>query len=645
MFQNRTKLFIVSALWLTCICIVLGLKTGEDKIGVTNAIEAYKKNNAAFAGSALHLKTAVSLLTDKDTAAVLNARLALKKSRLDYKKIEFFLDYFFESSSLVYNRPAKVEVDEPYMEYQEPSGFQVIEAMLFDDAPFLHKKELIEQAELLSSSAADLDAFLYGFQGTDQELLESVRLELIKVTTLSITGYDAPELKTGIEESYQSLAAVQQVLRPYLEYASSLRSTANTPEVSAAGSALTAGQTEGMLPQTGGGQQAKNIAAQLNKTLQETLVFLKGHPDFDSFNRMGFLTAYALPLQGQLGKFISLLNLSINKKSNLNYSAEHIFSKDAVPAAAFTGINKAQPLKAALGKKLFFENALSGNMRRNCSSCHRTDKYFSDGMKTSLAFDGKNFVQRNAPSLLYAGFQYAQFWDGRVKSLPEQIKAVIANPLEMNGNHAVVMANLQKNTAYKQQFLKAFPASAADPVNMENLADALSAFIMELAPMNSAFDQYIAGNKKAMSEEQLSGFNLFMGKGQCGSCHFAPLFNGLIPPLYKRTEYEVLGTPANDDFAHLLSDKDTGRYGFFPIEYYQAAFKTPSVRNAAMTAPYMHNGVFKDLNKVVEFYNQGGGAGLHMHQPQQTLSAKALHLSDSEVRQIVAFMESLTDRI
>jgi len=619
MFQNRTKLFIVSSLWISCLCIVLGLKTKDTPIGVAGALQDFKTNSAAFASSAADLKTAVSLLSDRDTAAVLHARQALKKCRMDYKRLEFFMDYFFESSSLIYNRPAKVEVDEPYMEYQEPSGFQVIEAMLYDNDPFSHQKALLEQAEVLSSSAADLGALLYAFEGTDQQLLESIRLELVKVITLSITGYDAPELKSGIEESYQSVRAIQQVLRPYLAYATSVQ-----------------------LPT---GTSSKMLAAQLSKTLEETLAFLKDHPDFDRFNRMDFLTAYALPLQEQLRNFINILHLSLHQKSSLNYEAKNIFSRDAIPAGAFAALSKSQSLKASLGKKLFFENALSGNLRRNCGSCHRADKYFSDGLKTSLAFDGKSFVQRNAPTLLYAGFQYAQFWDGRVKNLPEQIKSVISNPREMNGNHTVVIAKLKVNSAYRTSFIQAFPASGTDPVTMDNLADALSAYIMELAPLNSAFDDYLAGNKKAMNAQQLQGFNLFMGKGQCGSCHFAPLFNGLIPPLYKRTEYEVLGTPANDDFEHPVKDKDAGRYGFFPIEYYEGAFKTPSVRNAAMTAPYMHNGAFNELSKVVEFYNQGGGAGLHLDQPMQTLSAKPLHLSDEEVRQIVAFMESLTDKI
>lgn len=600
MFQNKTKVFICAVCWITCLCIVLGLKTEPKTIGLANTVSIFREGAGEFSVASLELKQAIAALNVADTVTLRKARLALKNSRMRYKKIEFFMNYFFESESMIYNKPAKVEVEEPYMEYQEPSGFQVMEAMLFDSDPVSHQKDLAAQADLVSSSAADLNALLYGFEGTDKEILESVRLELLRVITLSITGYDAPELKTGIEESYVSVETVSKVLQPYLK---------------------------------GSGP--------LSLTLVNTLRYLKDHPDFDSFDRMVFLTQYALPMQEQLRDLIHLEKLDLNSKTALNYQAKNIFSKDAVLSDAFPGSKESNPVILALGKKLFTEKALSGNLRRSCSDCHRPEAYFTDGLKTSLAFDGKSYVQRNAPSLLYAGFQYAQFWDGRAKSLQEQIKTVISNPLEMNGDHVVIVKRLKKDTVYLREFQRAFPDSG---LNTETLSDALAAYVKGLAPMNSAFDNYVAGDKKAMSAEQVKGFNLFMGKGQCGSCHFAPLFNGLIPPFYKRTEYEILGTPENDDFDHLKADKDKGRSGFFPISYYEAAFKTPTVRNAEKTSPYMHNGVFKDLDKVVEFYNQGGGAGLHLDLPQQTLSAKPLHLSKDEVRQIVVFMQSLTDK-
>lgn len=612
---NKLKMLLVTALWITCLCIFSSLKTADQRIGLNHTIGIFKEGTAGFGQSLFELQAAVSVLNSQDTRTIANARAALTKSRLAYKRIEFFMDYFFESSGLIYNRPAKVEVDEPYMEYQEPSGFQVIEALLFDEDPAGHRKALLEQAELLISSAADLNSLLYSFDGKDEEILESVRLELVKVITLGITGYDAPELKTGISEAYQSIDIIKKVLTPYLS-------------------------------------SAENTDGKLSLSLSSTLAYLKVHTNFDQFDRMEFLTIYALPLQEKLGNFIRERGLEANYKSILNYKASHIFSPDALPASAFNDVSAADlgtgkhadEMKVTLGKRLFAEKILSGNLKRSCISCHNPAKYFSDGLKTSLAFNEESFVKRNAPTLLYAGFQYAQFWDGRVKTLAGQIKDVIANPSEMNGEHKVIVASLKKNAGYQIAFQQSFPA-AADPLNMNNLAEALAAYLSTLSPRNSAFDRYMAGDRSAMNKQQLNGFNLFMGKGQCGSCHFAPLFNGLIPPLYKRTEFEVLGTPANADFDRLVSDQDAGRFGFFPISYYQGAFKTPTVRNTAKTAPYMHNGAFEDLEKVVEFYNQGGGAGLRLEVPGQTLSAKPLNLSKKEVQEIVAFMESLTDNL
>lgn len=610
MLVNRTKLFIQTALLITCFCIVAGLKTETKQIGVSNAVTYFKRNVTEFSLSAIVLKKSIAQLNNKEPATINAAKVALKNSRMNYKKIEFFMNYFFESSSLIYNKPAKVEVEEPYMEYQEPSGFQVIEALLFDDDPAAQQQSLTEQAELLSSSAADLNALLYGFEANDKQLLESVRLELYRIITLNITGYDAPELKSGISESYQSLSAVAEILEPFIK----------------------ADATAGL---------------KLKHTTLQSLTYLKDNQDFDSFNRMEFLTRFALPMQEQLRDFIKVTHQELNDKSELNYDAKNIFDPQALLPKSFPAYSVSSTAKKELGKKLFSETALSGNLKRSCASCHHPERYFSDGLKTSLAFDGLTYVQRNAPTLIYAGFQYSQFWDGRAKGLPQQIETVIANPMEMNGDHQVIINGIKKSKYYQEAFKNAYPGknNHLEPVNRANLSDALAAYIMDLAPRNSAFDSYMEGDKTAMSAAQIRGFNLFMGKGQCGSCHFAPLFNGLIPPLYKLTEYEILGTPANDDFNKLIKDTDVGRYGFFPISYYQAAFKTPTVRNVEMTAPYMHNGVFKDLEKVVQFYNLGGGAGLHLDLPGQTLSAKPLHLSDQEVHEIVVFMQSLTDKL
>jgi cytochrome c peroxidase len=174
---------------------------------------------------------------------------------------------------------------------------------------------------------------------------------------------------------------------------------------------------------------------------------------------------------------------------------------------------------------------------------------------------------------------------------------------------------------------------------------AIAAFVRTLQPFNSDFDRYMAGDKTALTDNQVNGFNLFMGKAQCGTCHFAPLFNGLIPPTYALTEFEILGTTASDDWLHARADPDEGRFEVRPTPYFRGAFKTPTVRNAAVTAPYMHNGAFATLEKVMEFYDKGGGAGLGLEIPDQTLSPIPLNMTDQEKSDIIAFLKALTDRI
>ena len=161
--------------------------------------------------------------------------------------------------------------------------------------------------------------------------------------------------------------------------------------------------------------------------------------------------------------------------------------------------------------------------------------------------------------------------------------------------------------------------------------------------MDSPFDRYIRGDKQAMNDMQIKGFNLFMGKAKCGTCHFPPYFNSLLPPLFDVSETEVLGTPRTDQLQRPARDNDLGRYDLYQIRFYQQAFKTPTVRNAQKTAPYMHNGAFKSLETVLEFYNKGGGNGIGLTTAEQTLPDEALSLTPSEMHQIIQFINALTD--
>ncbi|MBO9204952.1 MULTISPECIES: hypothetical protein [Niastella] len=184
-----------------CLAIMQGLinPAAHDK-GVGPAVAYFKEQARLFGIATTQLQLAIADINANDSLSVIKARKALVQSRLQYKRIEFFLEYFFTTSAMIYNRAPKYEIEEPYMEYQEPVGLQVIENLLFEDNVAQKRTELLQQIDAVQSSATDLPALLYGFQGTDRQLLESIRLELIRVITLHLSGYDAPFLKSGIAE-------------------------------------------------------------------------------------------------------------------------------------------------------------------------------------------------------------------------------------------------------------------------------------------------------------------------------------------------------------------------------------------------------------------------------------------------------------
>lgn len=599
------KTFLVTILFIISVSI-LAFTHPRDIVptkGVSNTLIYFKKQSELFAASTANLQLKISQIKSDSPVSVQQAKEALKTCRQYYKTIEFFLNYFLFSSSGFYNQPNKVEVEEPFMEYHEPVGLQVIEALLYDDQAASKKQELSDQVMLVHSSATDLNALLYNLKIDDRQIVESIRLELVRIITLGITGFDTPESKTGIAESGYAMQAMKANLSPFLS-------------------------------------QKSNEADSVKKYLDAGIKLLFAHNNFDSFDRIQFLIASALPLQFHLNLLIKKEKLQLNTNGILNYDAKNLFSADAITLHTLTDNNSAL---VRLGQKLFFEKGLSGNASRSCASCHQPEKYFTDGLPKSLTLDGKSTIQRNAPTLFYAADQYLQFWDGRAKNLDEQINAVLLNPVEMNGDHQLILKWLRREKEYHPLFENAFPGQGDDAISIPNVSLSIAAFLKTLSPFNSDFDRYMQGNRNALTQQQIKGFNLFMGKAQCATCHFAPVFNGLIPPLYKRSELEVLGTTKTIDFKKPELDSDSGRFASFPIEFYKGAFKTPTVRNVAKTAPYMHNGAFNTLHEVLEFYNKGGGAGLGLQVPEQTLSPKPLKLSEEEMGNIIAFLNALTD--
>jgi cytochrome c peroxidase len=598
---------------------------GKDAAFAGHTLAYVKEHARAFGRSTVVLDSAVKAVRDGDTVSLAYAKQALRQSRASYKRIEFFLTYFFRSNSVVYNEPPNYEVEEPFYEYKSPTGLQVVEAILFSPDPLRQRKELLQQASLLEASAGDIYAFLYNLDITDAQILESVRLGLVRVMTLGITGYDAPELKTGVSESADALDAFNAVLSPLLAE---------------------------------GSPQADSVSVYLDRAIKKT----RNHPDFDSFDRLDFLTGALFPLCRHLDALIRSRGLELNTSGVLNYRAHNLFSADALyidpksnpynlpifPAdtARITRAENAVPDTAliTLGRRLFYEKALSGTGTRSCASCHEPRKYFTDQLARAQTLDGRSVVQRNTPTLLYVSYQYSQFWDGRARSLESQIRTVLANPLEMDADTAAVVGRLKSARAYVSAFEHAFPGVPKDSaITVAHLGRAVAAFLKTLAPFDSPFDHYMQGDRTALTTAQKRGFNLFMGKGLCATCHFVPLFNGLLPPFYDMTELENLGVTRDTAFTDPVLDADSGRFLSTPATYYMRAFKTPTLRNVAETFPYMHNGAFPDLRSVVDFYDKGGAQGMGLDNATQTLSPEPLHLTDEQTGDIIAFLQSLTD--
>jgi cytochrome c peroxidase len=232
--------------------------------------------------------------------------------------------------------------------------------------------------------------------------------------------------------------------------------------------------------------------------------------------------------------------------------------------------------------------------------------------------------------------------DGKHISLQNQVVDVITNKEEMGADEKEILKKVLSCKAYDAAFKKLLKYTPQEhEVTIEHLSSAITLYYGKFSKNYAPFDE-------AMNEDKIAdanireGFNIFMSKAQCGTCHFVPQFNGVKPP-YVGSEFEVLGVPEDTTFKKLSPDK--GRYNINPAYETANAFRTGSVRNAEHTAPYMHNGVFITLNQVIDFYNDGGGAGKGLKVDNQTLSSDSLHLSSIEKTKLILFIKSLNEKI
>jgi cytochrome c peroxidase len=286
-----------------------------------------------------------------------------------------------------------------------------------------------------------------------------------------------------------------------------------------------------------------------------------------------------------------------------------------LPEVPVPADNPQTPDKVALGKMLFVDGRLSlgPDGKSSCLTCHIPEKAYATDHPTDIGAKGP----RNTPTLLNAAYNKLQMWDGRFPSLEAQALSVVKMGLAMSDG-------ITRLRGYKEQFHKVF---GTGEVTAENMAKAIAAFERTLTTPNSPFDRYARGDKSALNESEKRGLFVFLLKGACIQCHKGINFTD--------EEFHNLGVPPRGP-----DDKDPGRFGITQKEEDRGRFKTPGLRNVALTPPYMHNGVFKTLEEVIEFYNKGGG-----DVPGKSERMKPLNLTDEEKKDLMAFLKTLTGEL
>ena len=286
---------------------------------------------------------------------------------------------------------------------------------------------------------------------------------------------------------------------------------------------------------------------------------------------------------------------------------------------------EAAPEKAELGRLLFFDPILSKNLDMSCATCHNPSLGFSDGRQTANGLDDSP-LPRNSISLWNAGYETTLFWDGRAASLEEQMSVPLHGENEMAGSDAETTARLKEIPTYVDLFQKAFGAQS-DPITIENAQSAIAAFERTLVSKESPFDRYAAGQFDALTAGQRRGLNLFRSAAtRCFECHAAPTFSN--------DNFFVTGVPDLAGQVH-----DVGRAAVAE-DGKDGAFKAPTLRNVALTAPYMHNGAFATLEEVIDFYSKGGGRDAGFDVDRQIVP---FELSAQEKEDLVSFLYALTD--
>lgn len=584
-----------------------------------NSVDQGVKNDNKFINRGLrefkieleYLKNDVDLYS-QEKISLEKLQQTLRNTRNSFKEIEFFVAYYYPEFTKTHLNAAPlfhIEAAGTSAYTLPPEGLQVLDELIFSDEANEQKEEISTITNFLYNSYANfyLSTLNNGLSSGNNKTLP-LRIELIRIYSLGVTGFDTPGSLNISEEAAHALKGMSEYINDEAYF--------------------------------------KNFKTEkANLLIQQAITYLGKNTDFESFDRIEFYKQFVQPLYAELGSWDGSPD-DLKNFSGWNVSNKDFFKADFFDPYFYTILKPSEDSEELkkLGEKIFYDQSFSANEAMSCASCHLPENAYTDLKQRSASnVEGKT-VLRNSPSLYNAVFAKRFFYDMRAFYLEQQAEHVIYNQDEFNTDYQKIVQKLNGNKEYKKEFKKVFKDGK---INKQNFSKALSSFVASLYSFESDFDRFMR-NEKEISEDAKKGYNLFMGKANCATCHFAPHFSGLVPPFFNENESEVLGvTKKPISNLPMELDDDRGRINSNVKKenswIYENSFKTMTVRNIALTKPYFHNGAFNTLEEVIEFYNEGGGEGLGLPMKNQTLPADKLNLTEIEKKQLISFLNTLTD--
>jgi len=571
------------------------------------------------------LQTLLDKIRESDPSSpadVAMLKLQVAVCRQQVKDADLWLRYLDHASYKKINGPLPVEWEtEVFEKFERPykrDGAGLTLAWMYLDEGKAGKDSLYS---LISMAKHAVPAFYAdstaGPVSTYHHFFLCNRLYLLNLGAIYTTGFECPDAMAIIPELKKMMKDVRQIYAAY---------NTSFPD--------------------------QKINDQFLAQYEKAYQFVNGQPaNFDAFDHFTFIRDYVNPLFALNQRMIlqyGVVSHNFNDYT-LNDSGTSIFNKNLFRGQQTRGVyfqvKDAKTMEEIkhIGKLLFYDPILSENNERSCASCHKPTEFFTDTTSaTPLRFNRIDRLPRNTPSLINAVYNHLIMQDGKHISLQGQAKDVMQNNIEMGSSEKAIMEKVLSCKEYKSAFRKYLPyAKPETTISLDQVVASIVLYYSDFSNYYSPFDNMM-NNTSTADPEVIRGFNLFMSKAQCGTCHFPPQFNGSKPP-YISSEFEVLGVPSDTGYTKLSSD--SGRYLINPARETLHAFRTSGLKNISHTKPYMHNGVFATLEAVVDFYDAGGGSGKGLPVDNQTLAADSLHLTPAEKKALITFMNALSENV